>query len=766
MDSEGRIGRLHVHCRFFGASQNAGTLQTRLERLAREQLAEQYDTALQTALGDDPAVYVLRNVHTRLALRLDAGITDLSAAGLWGKQIARSTVRSIAYEPEGENKVRFDSQADFVVHFVIDLIQGIAWDRWFYGAFKRVRSIPLKEALISIFEENRDEIPAILAGLHRQGGLDALLSALGVQGRQWLWTRSQAHPQLERAGTLSLLRITVDLVDRLGIWRGDGSNLDTLLEKIDPHHLITIHWQDTREMAEGMLALCRALRDHGDLHLGGDHREWDAKLLEYLAPLDWLDRDHVSAGLKAILHPPHRNIFDLPVRPVFSPSAHSLTPRQQQLLDALRKLIDDGAVHFDSTEQKADGNALRLYSALLVTDQSWNGDAQALAVIQRLMEGWQWIQRSETPDQVLQDLKRGKLVLAGADPGLLALFETLGQPGLEVLQGMTSQGTKRSIIDGQIIQSECAGTFLLLRALYDARLTMLYRNSGCADERPGLDGILLPLSLAWSGALGLPGSSIDPGLQWLADQVARSDISSPLHTLDDLDRRWDGVVSPTGWQAASLQLLVDQRLWQPETMFLYRMEHKGIRFLVAGDASGNLWPFVAQESDCGEHLQNWLQTWQEITGIRPQVIADASALRLLREVPDVDVLNPLESSEPVSEIYAAGSDRLRSTLDLLAIPSIQQPAWNLTLALTANSLLRLWARWLKGFGEASVPFLLDKFIHRPGRLLISTGRLGIELEPGPLDIVLELSGYLAPARIPWLGDREIHYQIRGSHDLD
>jgi len=62
---DGRIGRLNLRCKILGASQNAGALQARLERVARQQLAAEYEAAIGSALGDDPSVYVLRKVNAR-----------------------------------------------------------------------------------------------------------------------------------------------------------------------------------------------------------------------------------------------------------------------------------------------------------------------------------------------------------------------------------------------------------------------------------------------------------------------------------------------------------------------------------------------------------------------------------------------------------------------------------------------------------------------------------------------------------------------------
>jgi len=78
------------------------------------------------------------------------------------------------------------------------------------------------------------------------------------------------------------------------------------------------------------------------------------------------------------------------------------------------------------------------------------------------------------------------------------------------------------------------------------------------------------------------------------------------------------------------------------------------------------------------------------------------------------------------------------------------PDIDLPLDLIALTVLRHWARWLRGFGTASVPFLLATFIRRPGRLIAADdGTARVSLSRLPHDVVLEVSGYLDPFDLWW-----------------
>jgi hypothetical protein len=84
----------------------------------------------------------------------------------------------------------------------------------------------------------------------------------------------------------------------------------------------------------------------------------------------------------------------------------------------------------------------------------------------------------------------------------------------------------------------------------------------------------------------------------------------------------------------------------------------------------------------------------------------------------------------------------------------------------AEDLLRLWARWLRGFAESSVPFLLENFIRRPGSIFTSPTEITVVMPPRPLDLVIEMAGYLAPIEnVSWLGGRRLSFTIASDESL-
>src|SRR5436309_3105992 len=121
---DGLVARLHNRYRMIGSRGPAGALAARLDRLAGGALPGVLDEALDQALGDDPAVYVIRGLEARLVLDVGPGSTDAGLARAWSRKLARAVVDAVAAGPDGENVVRFESQADYVAHFLAALLRG------------------------------------------------------------------------------------------------------------------------------------------------------------------------------------------------------------------------------------------------------------------------------------------------------------------------------------------------------------------------------------------------------------------------------------------------------------------------------------------------------------------------------------------------------------------------------------------------------------------------------------------------------------------
>jgi hypothetical protein len=113
--------------------------------------------------------------------------------------------------------------------------------------------------------------------------------------------------------------------------------------------------------------------------------------------------------------------------------------------------------------------------------------------------------------------------------------------------------------------------------------------------------------------------------------------------------------------------------------------------------------------------------------------------------------------EPTARLerLSAGTDDPGRTLLLASLAAVQHAhtgdsGVDLPLDLIALTVVREWARWLRGFSGASAPYLLTAFLRRPGRLIgPGAGVLGVHLDHLPHDVILDISGCLAAFEPVW-----------------
>jgi hypothetical protein len=181
---------------------------------------------------------------------------------------------------------------------------------------------------------------------------------------------------------------------------------------------------------------------------------------------------------------------------------------------------------------------------------------------------------------------------------------------------------------------------------------------------------------------------------------------------------------------------------------------------VAADESTALWPLgriVHSADDIVTTVDEWGAALADLTGSTPALVVDDMLLPFIGAAARLVV--PADESELATR-HHAGRERLIAALDVLEHSQLGLPDADLTIALTAIALLRLWARWLRQFSDSSVPYLLRNFIRRSGRIYNRPAGLLVELEPLPLDIVVEMAGYTAELeRVPWLDGRSIRFSI-------
>ena len=216
-------------------------------------------------------------------------------------------------------------------------------------------------------------------------------------------------------------------------------------------------------------------------------------------------------------------------------------------------------------------------------------------------------------------------------------------------------------------------------------------------------------------------------------------------------------------QRAFLRVLAGQRSVGGPVLNLHLVRlGDGAEALIAGDQSGSVWPLgrvVNSPRDIVDALVSWSSTWEEATGYPPVLVGDGSFKQIAHRKGAPSIVRPHTTSAEAAA-HRASHERLDAALSALAENTLGLPSEDLAIGLLAISLLRVWAHWLRQFGDSSVPYLLDQFIRRPGWISVRPDSTVIELASRPLDIVVQMSGYATEIEgVPWLGGRHIQYTM-------
>ncbi|MGK7865371.1 hypothetical protein [Falsiroseomonas sp. E2-1-a4] len=140
----------------------------------RAGLADRLGAAL--SVPEDDGVVLLRRLD--IDLTLPAGAADGTLPALLAEAIAAAIRKGVA---DGRAVVRFASPTAHVAAFLVALVEGSAWGRWWFHRFVGLRSLPISAAIHTALLRDPTTALAVLAALP-----DALrgrvLAALGPAG--------------------------------------------------------------------------------------------------------------------------------------------------------------------------------------------------------------------------------------------------------------------------------------------------------------------------------------------------------------------------------------------------------------------------------------------------------------------------------------------------------------------------------------------------------------------------------------------------------
>lgn len=811
-----------LHCRYFVTEPAQGVeLVNCLDRVARERLPESMMEALDSALAHDSTVYIVRSVKAQLALQAEGSFTDQEIGQQWGKCLARAVMRAISGDRSGSaNLVTFTSEADYTAQFIVDLIRGTAWERWFYAPFSYLRNDLPSTAIQRILAERSDQAPLILKQLQARGAIADVVSTMGSLGVEFVWRQfPQTLPGTGAEALRPLLRVAVALMRGLDFEFEESPDIESLTQSFMARNVVPVDWRDPSSLSLAVWAMMVHVIEAKVARYAQVQtpEQLLPRIQQALNAFEWLDRawleraivellssaqnkqspeavpvlsgikpamaawlEQAMAGLPSHAEGSAGNPSSLVPDSFKGESAFSasdrgdsiestalpraanrmVTPRQQRLLGDLLDSFRACRQNLDLRRPAGSENALQLYACLLDRHPNWTDDSGVAPMIQRFLEA-------------VESFRTGKGEAAGFlgnSPDQAAFRNPLSGSELKLARLLAlDAGDIRGSQGG--IATQCAGLFLLLRAIMDLGLPRLAERAQYPASELSLPfpAVMLAFGLCCAGSSGIQHGRVDAGLSLLAGL----DMPPEIEVLREAWRS-ASLQDHLRFQPLLLQALVSRRVAGGSIMHVFKLPlaDSGSALIVADEQMRSA--IMGQRFTAGLNtaaaVASWIENWKTCFGETPKalVVDECLAEELDWQSFGLDVSAAAEppfentQNETANTHYEIRQDLVKS-LSSLYHGLLHNPEAEFSMALVAIAVLRTWARWLRQFAGSSVPYLLDSFIRRPGQINFNNGALIARMESRPLDIVLEMAGYTAELEnVAWLKHRRIQFNMKGA----
>jgi len=528
-----RIGQVRIRYRV-PAGQSAATALASLQSVAQQKIADSCDQAFANVFEDDPTVYVLRRVSSRVAVLAKQPTSDASLAEQWGRSLCKSVVRTIVRNDDDDNLVRFDDQAQFVSNFLTRLTLGDAWDRWYFGAFHNYRGLPPEEIVISVLEENHEIVVQILGRLRQANSLDQVLGLLSQRGQRHLWEKVIRSAPIDEQ-TVDAFRIFAQaafgIADLLALWRANQPTESDLLEAYLRTKPVTPNWTNGTSLADAVSTLLRFMVDERLLNISSTPTDEEITELRELlsSKFDWLDATHLFNSVLSIFKSPQ---FSTTTRQ-FTLRPRQATPAQVRILEELLARLQSKNLNLAFDNSRVHETLLRLIAA--VSDST---DAAAISATTGVLESVVMtalaIQRSDRPQKALRQLLRGEMPPGLTIDGDIALHlksvVEAGDAAQRLVMELVQGSLESSYEEGIQIESDCVGVFLLVRVIQDLRLIGKVRECGGEPIQPLLAALAVVVfrDKAWTNEVLEPGVAIWSGF----DPTGEASLLASLESLN------------------------------------------------------------------------------------------------------------------------------------------------------------------------------------------------------------------------------------------
>ncbi len=705
------------------------------ERLASGAVLESFDAAMTKVVSDEIEVVVLRRVALKFtAAKPDA--LDLDLAEKWGRAMA-TAVQEAIQRNDPANVRRFADVEEHIVCYLEAVLNEQHADAWYFARLPGVESVAGDASpgdrgqFDTLLEQHLERWPEILSRLSQRGRALPVLRRLSFSMQRRLWSVGVRgiKPDGDRESERPLFLAALEIVGRL-LGRQNGvENSEAAFQAYRSRPQPSTDWSDPTHLAEGVFAAVRFLLDRFPAvpEFSTDNSAPVSNRIRIaIEPLDWLDREWLLHRLVSCLTRDPRTVSSRPIE------AHAAA-RVQAVWDQVWTSIEHRFYsEWDPTSPASEPNCLLALSLMVEQHASWVHDPAMGMYVERRLAG---IARNRASASVPSrqssstGLASGELLLPNHKPSQATRTIDVRRQdeGQSLRVEDHSPGIPELLSSGRtVLPTNYAGVFLLARGIHDLKLPSLARQTDFPSAVPWVASELL-MHLACHWAQRDCPTGVDYGLLEFTRLAGAAEWSDLLTVRGRVDQ-----AAIDSFQSRLAASLIGLRTWAETSELHIKLTENGDeKWLHGGNVTGQVFPWcrrVFNSEDVSNTIEFWKNQLSEWSGAPVAVAFDESAHRL----------------GGLTDTHESLTSGLATSVAMTDMSDAIERLCEQTLQASASSVLRHWARGIRGFATSSDEFILEQFVRRTGSIWKSEGRIEITMESRPLDVALKASGILDP----------------------
>jgi hypothetical protein len=473
----GSIATHHVEYRVGSRSTAGSALVPSLDRAIRSALEEAITRRLALAFGDDEAVVVVREAHASVTLNAQDCVLSSAVVDRVSAAAADAVVATVTSPATDDSVARFASQIEFLGTFIVEVIAGTAWDRWFFGPLRAYRRQTAEETIAAVLADN--DAAAIVEWMKTRGHHDAVafILARDVLSRSELERLQAARDRDDLSKTSPLADTAFQLLRAMGWTARRWSARDAHARYLALHPGLP-DWTSMRSLSAWVARFVRfTIGTNDEDESPQPPLSADAADPLLAGSLDWLDVAWLRGELRAIVEEIEERASEPPLRvaPVQS------EPIAERVIERLTERIRDRG--FDVLSNATPDVLVSRLLALVAEDRvdAGAGHAAVGEILRRVASAWlsfvdrqphaiPWPADGASPTEAPAantacrelDVRVALEKLRDVGPQAAALFRELVR-------------TSQMDVEGGTVTT-AGGLFLLTRPVLDVRLPALARE--------------------------------------------------------------------------------------------------------------------------------------------------------------------------------------------------------------------------------------------------------------------------------------------------